>query len=271
MSAKRRIALLAGNREFPLHVARAARALEIELVAIALHEETSPDIAQLVPTVHWIHLGQVGRLLEILRRESLTELVMAGQVHPSRVTKTLAHLDAQGLALMARAATGQGRDLLKLFTDFLTSQGITLLDSSALLKDWVPQAGVLTARRPTAEEEAAIAFGRAKAEALATSGVGQTVVVKANAVVAVEGMDGTDATIRRAGEIAGPGTVVVKMAEPGHDRRFDIPVVGAATLEAMAAAGATALAMTAGTTLLLDRPALIQLADRYRLTLVALA
>lgn len=271
MGANRRIALLAGNREFPLHVARAASALGIDVVAIALHEETSPDLAPLVPAIHWIHLGQVGKLIEILRRESLTELVMAGQVHPSRVTQTLAHLDAQGLALMAKAATGQGRDLLKLFTEFLTNQGITLLDSSALLKDWVPAPGVLTARRPTVEEQAAIAFGRAKAEALAAAGIGQTVVVKAKAVVAVEGMDGTDATIRRAGQIAGPGTVVVKFPEPGHDRRFDIPVVGAATVEAMAAAGATALGVAAGTTLLLDRPALIPLADRHRLALVALA
>ncbi|MBI4227802.1 MAG: UDP-2,3-diacylglucosamine diphosphatase LpxI [Candidatus Omnitrophica bacterium] len=267
----RRIGLIAGNREFPLHVARAARALGIDLVAIALHEETSPELSALVPAIHWIHLGQVGTLLEILQRERVTELVMAGQVHPSRVTRTLAHLDAQGAALMARAATGQGRDLLKLFTEFLTHHGMTLLDSSALLKDWVPEAGVLTARRPTADEQAAIAFGRAKAEALAAAGIGQTVVVKAKAVVAVEGMDGTDATIRRAGQIAGPGTVVVKFPEPGHDRRFDIPVVGVSTVEAMAAAGATALGMAAGATLLLDRPAVLALADQHRLALVALA
>lgn len=266
----RRLGLIAGNREFPLHVARAARALGVEVVAIALHEETSPALAELVPTIHWLHLGQVGRLLELLRQESLTEVLLAGQVHPRRATQALTHLDAQGLALMARAATRQGRDLLTVFADFLGEHGITLLDSTAFLKDWVPAPGVLTARRPTAEEQQAIAFGRAKAESLAAAGIGQTVIVKANAVVAVEGIDGTDATIRRAGELAGPGTVVAKFPEPGHDRRFDIPVVGVSTVEAMADAGATALGMAAGATLLLDRPAVLALADRHQLALVAL-
>jgi len=267
----RRLGLIAGNREFPLHVARAARALGVEVVAVALHEETSPELAPLVPTIHWIHLGQVGRLLEILRAERLTEVLLAGQVHPRRVTQTLTHLDAQGLALMARAATRSGRDLLKLFADFLGEHGITLLDSAVFLQAWVPAAGVLTARRPTAEEEQAIAFGRTQAESLAIAGLGQTVVVKARAVITAEGIDGTDATIRRAGEIAGPGTVVAKFPEPGHDRRFDIPVVGVSTVEAMVAAGATALGMAAGATLLLDRPAVLALADRHSLALVALA
>ncbi len=266
-----RLGLIAGNRDFPLHAARAAKALGVEVVAIALHEETSQELAPLVATIHWIHLGQVGRLLEILRREQITQVLLAGQVHPGRVTQQMAHLDAEGVRLLARAATRQGRDLLATFAEFLNERGVTLLDSSVFLKAWIPEAGVVTARRPTAEEEAGIAFGMAKAQQLAAAGIGQTVVVKDQAVVAVEAIEGTDATIRRAGEVAGPGTVVVKFPEPRHDRRFDIPVVGASTLEAMAAAGATALAVAAGTTLLLDRPQLVAQADRQGIALVARA
>lgn len=264
-----RLGLIAGNRDFPLHVARAAKALGVEVVAIALHEETSPELAPLVSTIHWIHLGQVGHLLELLRREQITQVLLAGQVHPGRVTQQIAHLDVEGVRLLARAATRQGRDLLVTFAEFLSERGVTLLDSSTFLKDWIPEAGVVTARRPTAEEEAAITFGVAKAQQLAAAGIGQTVVVKGQAVVAVEAIEGTDAVIRRAGEVAGPGTVVVKFPEPRHDRRFDIPVVGSKTLEAMAAAGATALAVAAGTTLLLDRPQLVAQADRQGIALVA--
>ncbi len=267
----RRIALLAGNREFPLHVARAAQALDVEMVAIALYEETSPELATLVPRIHWIHLGQVGKFLEILKTEHLTEVLLAGQVHPSHVTKYLAHLDGTGLQLLARAATQHGRDILKALAALLGDRGITLLDSSIFLKAWIPDAGVLTQRAPTAQEQAAITFGVAQAQTLAAAGIGQTLVVKDRAVVAVEAMEGTDAAIRRAGEVAGPGTVVVKLPEPGHDMRFDIPVVGTATVEAMAAAGATALAVAAGKTLLLDRPALVALADRHALALIAVA
>ena len=173
--------------------------------------------------------------------------------------------------MLARAATRQGRDLLTTFAEFLNERGVTLLDSCTFLKAWIPDAGVVTARRPTAEEDTAITFGIAKAQQLAAAGIGQTVVVKGQAVVAVEAIEGTDAAIRRAGEIAGPGTVVVKFPEPRHDRRFDIPVVGSTTLEAMAAAGATALAVAAGTTLLLDRPQLVAQADRQGLALVARA
>lgn len=267
----RRIGLIAGNRQFPLHVARAAAARGVEVVAIALHEETAPELAALVPTLHWIHLGQVGRLLALLRREQITEVLLAGQVHPAQATRRLPHLDADGLRVLTRAATRHGRDILAAFAAYLEQHGVTLLDSSTFLRDWIPaEAGVLTRRRPTPQESAAIECGRARAQAVASEGVGQTVVVKDGAVVAVEGTDGTDATIRRAGEAAGPGTVVVKLPEPRHDMRFDIPVVGPATVQAMSAAGATALAMAAGKTLLLERPAVIQQADAAGLALVAL-
>ena len=261
--------LIAGNRDFPLHVARAAAALGVEVVAIALHEETSAALASLVSAIHWIHLGQVGRLVELLRQEQITRVLLAGQVHPSRLTRQIAHLDGAGLAFLARAATRQGRDLLAQFAEFLGEQGITLLDSSVFLKDWVPSAGVLTARSPTVEERAAVAFGVPTVQQVAALGIGQTVVVKAGAVVAVEGMEGTDATIRRAGDLAGPGTVVVKCPHPRHDLRFDIPVVGPGTIEAMAAAGATAAGVAAGKTVLLERPRLVALADHHAIALVA--
>lgn len=266
-----RIGLIAGNRDFPLHVARAARALGVEVVAIGLREETSPALAKEMPDLHWIHLGEAGKLLEILRREQVTQVLLAGQVHPSRLTKQLAHLDVEGMKLLRRAITLQGRDLLKLFADFLGEHGVTLMDSAAFLKEWIPaEGGVLTARKPTAEEQAAVTFGVEKALALAAAGIGQTVVVKPKAVVAVEAMEGTDATIRRARTLVGPGTVVVKLPEPKHDMRFDLPVVGISTVEAMAESQATALAVAAGKTLLLERPRLIDEANRHSLAIIAL-
>lgn len=266
-----RIGLIAGNRDFPLHVARAAKAMGTEVVAIALHEETSPDLSQHVSKIHWIHLGQVGQLVKILKEENLTQALMAGQVHPAHAAKPLAHIDLEGMKLLARAATAQGRDILKTLADTLAEHGITLLDSSAFLKDWIPQAGVLTRRSPSTDEKAAIEYGIGVAQKIAGLGIGQTVVVKGKVVAAVEGLEGTDAAIRRGGELAGPGAVVVKFAEARHDRRFDIPVVGPETLRVMAAAGATALAVAAGNTLLMDRPELIALADQLQITLVAVA
>ena len=162
-----------------------------------------------------------------------------------------------------------GRDILKIFCEYLEGRGFTLLDSATFLRAWVPDAGVLTKRRPTPAEQDAVNYGMRKAAVLAAAGIGQTVVVKQRAVVALEAMEGTDAAIRRAGEIAGQGTVVVKCAEARHDFRFDIPVVGQGTLEAMVAAGATALGVTAGKTLLMDRPLLVAYADEKNLAMVA--
>lgn len=264
-----RIGLIAGNRAFPLHVARAAKALGVEVVAIALREETAPELAALVPTIHWVHLGQLGRLLELLRQEQITHVLLAGQVHPSRAMQVLPHLDGEGIKFLARAASHQGRDLLALFARYLEERGVTLLDSSTFLKAWIPEAGVVTARRPTADEHAAIAVGMEKARQLAASGIGQTVVIKANAVVAVEGVEGTDATIRRAGQVAGSGTVVVKCPEPRHELRFDIPVIGTSTIEVMHDVGATALGVAAGKTLLLDRPQVAALADQHAIAVIA--
>ncbi|MBI4313299.1 MAG: UDP-2,3-diacylglucosamine diphosphatase LpxI [Candidatus Omnitrophica bacterium] len=266
-----RIGLIAGNRDFPIHVARAAKAFGAEVIAIALHEETSQELAKEVPKIHWIHLGQVGRLLKILKEEQLTQVLLAGQVHPSHATQPLAHLDAEGLKLLTRAMTAQGRDILKTFADYLSGHGIALLDSSVFLKDWIAQPGVLTQRSPTGDEKASMEYGVSVAQKIAQLGIGQTIAVKGKAVVAVEAVEGTDATLRRAAELAGPGVVVVKFAEPGHDRRFDIPVIGPETLKAMAQAGATALGVAAGNTLLLDRPQLIGLADRLNLAVVAMA
>lgn len=264
-----RIGLIAGNRQFPLHVARAAKSLGVEVVAIGIREETSQELEPLVARMHWIHLGQAGRLIQLLRQEQVNQVLLAGQVHPSRLTRQLAHLDGEGMKLLARAATLQGRDLLTLLIQFLQEQGFQPVDSSTFLKAWIPEPGVLTSRGPTPAEQTAIAYGQTKAQALAAAGIGQTLVVKERAVVALEAIEGTDATIRRAGELAGPGTVVVKLPEPRHDLRVDIPVVGMSTLEAMGEAGATALAVAAGKTLLLERPALIERANQQRLALVA--
>ncbi len=258
----RKIGLIAGNRQFPFYVADFAKAQGVEVVALALHEETSPELESHVSKTHWLHLGEIGKLLQILKEEQIKEVLMAGQVHPTRATGKLPKLDAQGMKLLARAATRQGADLLKLFADFLAEQGYAMLDSSTFLKDWLPEPGVLTKRKPSNAEQQDIAFGVEKVRGFIGSKVGQTLVVKNKAVVAVEAVEGTDATIRRAGEVAGPGCVVVKMADPNHDMRFDIPVVGFETVQAMVDAKATALVVAAGKTLLLEREKLLTQANQ---------
>ena len=264
-----KLGLIAGNRTFPLHVARAARSLGYEVVAVGLKEETDPGLEQEVSRMHWVSLGDVGQVPALLKQESVRELILAGQVKPERLLLGEDRFDGVMQQLLRLLPDRSGNSAMRMAVQFLESQGFRVLDSATFLKHWIPQAGTLTRRAPLTEERADVEAGLALARQLAQLGIGQTLVLRRKAVVAVEAMEGTDAAVRRAGQVAGAGCVVVKACEPGHDMRFDIPVLGVETLRAMKEAGARCLGVEAGRCLLFDLPQMVAEADAGGISIVA--
>jgi hypothetical protein len=246
------LGLIAGNGRFPFLVADAARRQGRRVVAIGIREETFPDLEGRVDALHWVSLGQLGRCIEALRSEGVTEAVMAGQVKHKQIFSGIVP-DLKMMSLLARLAVKNTDSLIGAVADFLAREGIRLLPSTALLEDQMAAPGAMTRGRPSKDELQDVAYGRQVARTLAGMDLGQTVVVKDRAAVALEAMEGTDEVIRRAGKLAGPGTTVVKVAKTRQDMRFDVPVVGAGTLDVMREAGARVLALEAGRTLLLDK------------------
>ncbi len=270
MLSVKKLGLIAGNRTFPIHVARAAKAQGYEVIAVGLKEETSVNLEQEVDRIHWVSLMEVGNVPILLRQEGIQDLILAGQIKPERVLQSEERLDPMTRSLLKLLPDRKGSSLMKMAVHYLEAQGFHVLDSATFLKEWIPAAGVLTKRAPTPEEQADLSFGMPLALQLARWGIGQTIVVRRKAVISVEGMEGTDATIQRAGQVVGSGCAVVKACGPDHDMRFDIPVVGIETIRAMAQARATCLGIEAKRTLLFDRPQLIAEADRAGISIVAL-
>ena len=266
----KKLGLIAGNRTFPLHVARAAKAQGYEVIAVALREETDPALESEVAKTHWVSLKEVGTVPDLLKKEGIKELILAGQIKPERVLQSEEQLDLVTRSLLKLLPDRKGNSLMKMAVHYLEAQGFHVLDSGTFLKEWIPMPGVLTKRQPTADEQADLSYGMPIALQLARIGIGQTIVVYRKSVVSVEAMEGTDATIRRAGQVVGPGSVVIKACGPDHDMRFDIPVVGIETISAMQESGAACFGMEAKRTLLFDRVKLIEEADKRNLTLVAL-
>lgn len=264
MSASSPLGLIAGNGRFPFLVAQAARRAGRDVVAVAIREEAAPELQAEVTEFHWVGLGQLGRAIDTLRRAQVREAVMAGQVKHRQIFSGIVP-DLKLMGVLARLALKNTDSLIGGVADALEADGIRLLPSTALLQDQLASAGAMTRRVPGRDARKDIAYGQRIAEALTALDLGQTVVVKDRAAVALEAMEGTDEAIARAGRIAGPGTTVVKLAKPRQDLRFDVPVVGPGTLQAMQAAGAATLAVEAGRTLLLDRPAFLAEAERLGL------
>jgi DUF1009 family protein len=263
------LGLIAGNGRFPFLVAGEARRSGRRVVAVAIREETSPELASEVDEIHWVSLGQLGKAIAALRGAGATEAVMAGQVKHRQIFSGVVP-DLTLLSVLARLAFKNTDSLIGGVADALHREGITLRPSTELLGAHMASEGPMTRRKPSGDEQQDIEYGRVVARHLAAMDLGQTVVVKDRAAVAIEAMEGTDEVIRRAGTLAGPGTVVVKVAKPKQDMRFDVPVVGPGTLAAMREAKAKTLAVEAGRTLLLDRPALLAEADRDGLALVGI-
>ena len=250
------LGLIAGNGRFPFLVLDAARRAGHAVTVIALKEEAFPELeaeAAKSPAaaLHRISLGQLGKWVTVLKGAGATHAVMAGQV---KHTKLFADIvpDMTALGVLMRIKSKNTDAIISGVVDVLRDNGIQMIDSTTFLAPLMAGAGVLTARRPDAEEEADFAFGYRVADTIAGVDIGQTIAVKSSAVVAIEAMEGTDAVIARAGQLAGAGVRVIKVAKPNQDMRFDVPVVGVATIRAMQAAGATALSVDAGKTLLID-------------------
>jgi len=273
-----KLGLIAGNGKFPLLVLDAARARGEEVIVAALKEETSPEVEQHgAAAVHWMSLGELGKLIDTFKREGVTRALMAGQVKHKQIFSSIRPDWLMAKLLFSLRARNTDA-LIGAVARVLADEGITLMDSTAYLEPLLARPGVLTRRAPTPEEQRDIGYGRQVARHLAQYDIGQTVVVAEAACVAVEAMEGTDATIQRAGAImaslVGASTLarnltVVKVAKPNQDMRFDVPVIGTNTIEIMRCAGATGLALDAGKCLLLDGDAILHAADDAGITIVA--
>ena len=260
MSAGGPVGLIAGNGRFPFLAAAGARRAGRRVLAVAIREEADPALEAAVDELHWVGLGQLGRCIDVLKAGGASEAVMAGQVKHRQIFSGLIP-DLKLMGVLARLAVKSTDSLIGGVADALAREGITLLPSTAFLADQMAGAGAMTRRRPSGDETRDIEYGERVARVLAGMDLGQTVAVKDRAAVALEAMEGTDEVIRRAGGIAGVGVVVVKVAKPRQDMRFDVPVVGRGTLAAMADAGARVLAVDAVRTLLIDKAEFLAEAD----------
>jgi hypothetical protein len=266
------IGLIAGNGRFPFLVLDAARAQGHDVTIIAAKEETFPELneaaARHASPIHWISLGQLGKCVDLLKEAGVTRAVMAGQVKHTKIFAGGIVPDLMFLGVMRRLMSKNTDGLIGAVANVLRDHGIELMDSTALLEPLLAAPGVLTRRAPTEEEQKDFDFGYRMADVVAGLDIGQTIAVKHRAVVAVEAMEGTDEVIARAGHLAGPGVRIVKVAKPRQDMRFDVPVIGFATIQAMRVAGASALSIDAGKTLLLDGDAVIAAANDAEITIV---
>ena len=277
-SHEKRLGLIAGNGRFPFLVLDAARAQGLEVIVAAIKEETFPEIESRGATVHWLSLGELSKLIETFKREGVHRAIMAGQVKHKQIFSSI-RPDWRLAKLLLTLGSRNTDSLLGAIAKVLAEEGIILEDSTSMLEPLLSKAGVLTRRPPTEPEQKNIDYGRTLARHLAQFDIGQTVVVAEGACVAVEAMEGTDTTIERAGQIMGSlesnpsilsrALTVVKIAKPNQDMRFDVPVVGAETIEVMRNAGATCLALDAGRCLLLDGAAIASGADAANIAIIA--
>ena len=270
-----RFGLIAGNGRFPFLALEAMKRLGHTVTVVAIREETSPALAAAAASdppaaFHWVSLGELGRCIATLKAAGVTRALMAGQVQHRRLF-TGVMPDRVLLGVLRRLATRNTDALISGVADVLREHGIELVDSTAFLEPLLARPGCLTAREPTDDERADLDFGYRMADAVAALDIGQTVAVKERAVVAIEAMEGTDAVIARAGRLAGPGVSVIKVAKPNQDMRFDVPVVGLPTVDALRSAGARVLSIDAGRTLVLDGERLLEAAEEAGITVVGRA
>jgi UDP-2,3-diacylglucosamine hydrolase len=261
--------LIAGNGRFPFLVLEGARSQGIEMAVIALKEEASPELEKVAKRLYWVSLGELSKAISLMQQEGVTQAVMAGQVKHNKIFSAI-RPDWKLAKLLFSLPRKNTDALIGAVAKVFEEEGIHLVDSTLFLKPLLPQAGVLTRRVPNEHEAADMEYGLDIARHLAARDIGQTVVIADRACVAVEAMEGTDETILRAARFAeGKPLVVVKVSKPKQDMRFDVPVVGLPTVEAMKKAGATALAIDASRTLLFDRDKLLEVANIAGITIQA--
>jgi len=261
--------LIAGNGRFPFLVLEGARSQGIEMAVIALKEEASPELQRVATRLHWVSLGELSKAISLMQQEGVKRAVMAGQVKHNKIFSAI-RPDWKLAKLLFSLPKKNTDSLIGAVAKVLEEEGIQLVDSTLFLKPLLPEAGVLTRRAPSEQESADMNYGLGVARYIAAMDIGQTVVIYDRACVAVEAMEGTDETIQRAARFSeGKPMVVVKVSKPKQDMRFDVPVVGLPTVEAMKQAGATALAIDASRTLLFDRDKLIEQANAAGITIQA--
>ncbi|MGH9308928.1 MAG: LpxI family protein [Vicinamibacterales bacterium] len=269
-----RIGIIAGNGKFPFLALQGARDLGHDVTVVAVKEEAFPELETAARAagadLHWVSLGQLGKCLKLLRSAGVTRAVMAGQVRHVKIFSGIIP-DLTLLSVLRRLKARNTDALISAVADVMRDEGIELLDSTVFLSPLLAREGVLGSRPPTDEEREDFLFGYRMADAIAALDIGQTIAVKDKAVVAVEAMEGTDEVIARAGQLAGAGVRIVKVAKPNQDMRFDVPVVGVATIRAMRAAGASALSIDAGRTLVLDGEHVFASADEASIAIVGRA
>jgi len=265
-----RYAIIAGNGSFPFLVLDAARDQGIDPLLVAIKEEASPGLSQKTSNIHWLSLGEVSKLLDLLSVERIEKVVLAGQVKHAQLFSTI---KADGLVRWALGGLKRRNTdaLIGAFVRMLEGRGIRVVDSTLFLKPLLATPGIMTRRGPDESEQADITYGREIAKKVAGLDIGQTIVVADRACVAVEAMEGTDAAIERASSLSnGRRLVVVKVSKPKQDMRFDVPVIGHRTIQVMRSSKATVLAVDAGKTLLFERPKLIAEADEAGVAIVGM-
>ncbi len=276
--------LIAGNGRFPLMVLEGARRAGVSLAVAAIREETDEEIEHLADRVIWVGIGQLGKMIAFFKTEGVERAIMAGQVRHVQIFSR-AVPDVRMLKMLLKLPRRNTDSLIGAVAEELKNEGIELIDSTHFLADYLPEVGTLTRRAPDARELQDIEYGLEIAREMGRLNLGQTIVLRAKACVAIEAMEGTDATIRRAGELVGGRSrafarlrrisltggrlTVVKFAKADQDMRFDVPVIGISTIETMIEAGATCLSITAGKTLMFDRDEMIELANQNKIAVTA--
>ncbi len=259
--------LIAGNGQFPFLVVEGAKRAGQKLVVVAIKEETDKRIEKVADKVIWVGIGKLGKMLSFFKKEGVSKAIMAGQVKHVQIFSG-ALPDLKMLKMLWNLPRRNTDSLIGGIADAMAKEGIELIDSTYFIKDHLAQEGVLTKRKPNETEKGNIEYGLKIANEIARLDLGQTIIVRAKACVAIEAMEGTDATIKRAGELAKGKLTVVKVAKPNQDMRFDVPVVGVPTIKTMVEAGATCLCINANKTLTFDREEMIELADKNKICVV---
>jgi UDP-2,3-diacylglucosamine hydrolase len=264
-----RYGIIAGNGRFPLLALQTAQREGHDIVVIAIENEASPEIAQYASRLHWINIGQLGKLIEILKREEISEVIMAGQVKHVSIFSSITP-DWRLLKLLMSLKEKNTAALIGGVQKVLHDEGIELVDSTRLLKPFLAAEGVLTKRKPDKDEDVDIRYGRRVASVLTSVDIGQSVAISEKACVAVEAMEGTDSMLRRAASLTnGKPLRLVKASRGRAHLLFDVPVAGLTTIETMIETQTTALAVDAGRTLLLDKQEMLERADNAGITIVA--
>lgn len=264
----KKIGLIAGNGQFPILFAQAARQKGWSVHAAAYRDETNPDLVQHVDTLEWFYLGQIGKLIKYFRQHGITQAVMMGAIRKTRMFTNI-RPDIKFLSFMATMRNTHDDAVLRGFAQLMETEGIRIQPSTMLLPELLAPAGIWTQRKPSRSEYRDIRLGWRLAKEIGRLDIGQCIVMGGGAVLAVEAIEGTDAAIRRGGDFAKGQAVAIKVCKPGQDTRFDIPAVGLGTIESMKAANVKALAIEAGKAVVFDRQTMVDKADQYKMTIVS--